>query len=157
MDDGTVVAWGLDADGRTSVPPGLSNVVAIAAGTAHVLALLPDGTVVAWGADELGQTDVPPGLSNVVAIGAGWAYSMAVIGESLPPRQVPMTNATFGSGRFSVQVPTERGRVYGLEYKNSLTDPQWALLPLVAGTGGTVELADPAPGPGQRFYRARRW
>ena len=48
-----VAAWGSDADpGSTApaaVPIGLSNVVAVAAGQFHSLALRTDRTVVAWG------------------------------------------------------------------------------------------------------------
>src|SRR6267378_4234113 len=66
-----VVAWGDNSQGQTNVPPGLSNVIAIAAGTAHSVALKSDGAVVAWGDGGSGQTDIPPGLSNVVAIAAG--------------------------------------------------------------------------------------
>ena len=47
--DGTVVGWGLNDDGQTTIPGGLSNAVAIAAGHAHSLALKTDGTVVGWG------------------------------------------------------------------------------------------------------------
>jgi hypothetical protein len=159
--DGTVAVWGDNTFGQTNVPPNLSNVVAIAAGSVHCLALRADGTVVAWGAASVevneGQTDVPPGLTNVVSIAAGGYSSLAVTGAALPPAQVALTNMAFGPGGFSVQVPTDRQRVYGLEYKNSLADAQWTLLPLVAGTGGTVQLADPAPGAAQRFYRVRRW
>jgi translation initiation factor RLI1 len=36
---GTVVAWGRDVFGQTTVPAGLSGVVAIAAGTYHTVAL----------------------------------------------------------------------------------------------------------------------
>ena len=50
------------------MPAGLRNVVAIAAGDDHSLALKADGTVVAWGNSEFGDTTVPPGLTNVVAI-----------------------------------------------------------------------------------------
>jgi len=49
----------------------LSNIVSIATGGDHNLALRSDGTVVAWGDNRSGQTNVPPGLSNVVAIAAG--------------------------------------------------------------------------------------
>ena len=42
--DGTVVAWGDNGYGQTTVPSGLSNVVAIAAGGYHSLALTAEGT-----------------------------------------------------------------------------------------------------------------
>jgi hypothetical protein len=44
-----------------------------------------------------------------------------------------------------------------MEYKNSLSDPEWMLLPLVVGTGSSVELVDPEAAAGHRFYRVRRW
>ena len=72
-----VVAW--DYNGaETTIPIGLSNVVAIAAGSFHSLALRADGTVVGWGGDSHGQTDIPSALSNVVAIAAGDEHSLAL-------------------------------------------------------------------------------
>jgi len=75
---GTVVAWGNTNYGQASVPLGLSNVVAIAAGDWHSLALQSNCTVVAWGNNDSGQTNVPVGLSNVVAIAAGSDHSLAL-------------------------------------------------------------------------------
>ena len=63
------------------MPSGLSNVVAIAAGESHSLALTAEGRVVAWGGNYYGQTNVPSGLSNVVAIAAGWYHSLALTAE----------------------------------------------------------------------------
>jgi uncharacterized protein (TIGR02597 family) len=76
--DGTVIAWGDNGLGQTAVPSGLSNVVAIAAGEWHTLALKADGTVIAWGANNVGQGTVPAGLSNVVAIAACGYHNLAL-------------------------------------------------------------------------------
>src|SRR5688572_1196056 len=67
---GHVEAWGFIFFGDVNPPAGLDDVIAIAAGTEHSLALRNNGTVVAWGRETQGQTVVPPGLSNVVAISA---------------------------------------------------------------------------------------
>ena len=83
---GTVVAWGRNDKGQTTVPAGLSGVVAIAGVESHTVALKQDGTVVAWGAGGLGQSDfphygqtrVPAGLSGVVAIAAGYWHTVAL-------------------------------------------------------------------------------
>jgi hypothetical protein len=54
-----------------------------------------------------------------------------------------------------VSVPTTSGKSYGLEYKDSLSEPEWTRLPAASGTGGQLILTYPAaPGP-QRFYRVR--
>jgi alpha-tubulin suppressor-like RCC1 family protein len=99
--DGTVVAWGSNADGKLGigavgglfptpqVVAGLSNVTAIAAGLDHALALRGDGTVWAWGQNDvcqLGQNDTTsrgsatqvPGLANVTAIATGGAHSFVL-------------------------------------------------------------------------------
>ena len=75
---GTVVAWGDNGEGQTTVPAGLSGVVAIAAAGYHTVALKQDGTVVAWRYNYYGQTTVPAGLSGVVAIAAGWGHTVAL-------------------------------------------------------------------------------
>jgi len=77
--DGMVIAWGQDNYGQCDVPAGLSNVVAVAGGNGHSLALRHAGTVVAWGNNLFGQTSVPAGLSNVVGISANWDQSAAVL------------------------------------------------------------------------------
>jgi hypothetical protein len=50
----------------------MDDVIAIAAGQEHSLALRANGTVVAWGDNSHGQTNVPPGLTNVIAIAASF-------------------------------------------------------------------------------------
>lgn len=84
--DGTVAAWaGQNQYGQLSVPAGLRDVVAVAAGgdfwiadSAHSLALKRDGTVTAWGCNSDGQITVPDGLTNVTRIAAGRAHSLAL-------------------------------------------------------------------------------
>lgn len=92
--NGSVIAW-LPRGGLTSnnpggpfLPPGLTNVTAIAAGMGHGMALKADGTVVSWGgyvsdnSADSGQyvpmADPPAGLSDVVAIAAGHYHCLAL-------------------------------------------------------------------------------
>ena len=110
--DGTVLAWG-EGDGTDSgyemfygdygqsmVPAGLSNVVAIAAGGQHSMALKSDGTVVMWG--DLNAPAYP--LDQIAAIGSGEVHNLAIrrghltpIITSQPANQTVLfgTNATF--------------------------------------------------------------
>ena len=78
---GTVVAW-KHRDGihnrQSLIPPGLSNVVALASGGNHVLALTAGGTVVSWGGSKAGDSIVPEGLRDVIAIAAAYNRSMAL-------------------------------------------------------------------------------
>src|SRR5258707_1162926 len=46
---GSVIPWGNNGVLQCQVPPGLANVIAVAAGDAHSVALVNDGTVAAWG------------------------------------------------------------------------------------------------------------
>ena len=76
--DGTVAAWGTNDAGQTSVPAGLSDVIAVSAGGYHTLTLKSNGTVAAWGSNSSGQTNIPVGLNNVVAISAGKVHNLAL-------------------------------------------------------------------------------
>jgi hypothetical protein len=76
--DGTLVAWGSDYSDSTNVPPEATNVVAIAAGDYHGLALLPDGTVLGWGENSYGESTPPASATNVVAVAAGQWHSMVL-------------------------------------------------------------------------------
>jgi alpha-tubulin suppressor-like RCC1 family protein len=78
IEGGTILTWGSNACGQSSVPAALSGVVAIAAGSLHSVVLKHDGTVVAWGNNENRQIIVPDGLCGVVAIAAGSDHSVAL-------------------------------------------------------------------------------
>ncbi|MCX6923293.1 MAG: hypothetical protein NT154_08805, partial [Verrucomicrobia bacterium] len=51
--DRMVVAWGVNNYGQCNVPLGLRNVVGLAGGMDHSLALLADGEVAVWGGQQL--------------------------------------------------------------------------------------------------------
>ncbi len=63
--DGTVTAWGRNDEGQCDVPPGLNNVVSVAAGNAASLAVKADGTVAVWGRGKLASS-IPADLTNIV-------------------------------------------------------------------------------------------
>ena len=58
---------------------GPHNVVAIAAGDFHTLALLANGSVVGWGDNQYGQIDVPTSVTNAVGIAAGYYHSLSLV------------------------------------------------------------------------------
>lgn len=92
---GSVLCWGANANGelgiaRTTVDaeivPGLTSVVALAAGTTHACALHSSGTLSCWGDNSRGQlgrsgsTNEPgtvSGLSGVTDVAAGFQASCA--------------------------------------------------------------------------------
>ena len=93
--DGTVWAWGYNSQGQlgdgatnnssqpvqvmTSTNAALSNVVAVAAGSSHTVALRADGTVWAWGNNSSGQFgNGTSALSGVVAVAAGGWHTVAL-------------------------------------------------------------------------------
>lgn len=117
LSSGKVMSWGSNSAAQLGVAPELKNVgegefeevevansavplevqslsgvSAIAAGTAHSLALLPDGEVMAWGGNESGQlgngteggrSNLPtavPNLSGVTRIAAGAFHNLAILG-----------------------------------------------------------------------------
>ena len=101
LGDGTVWTWGVNDRGQRGLNlgasfqplepervPGLADVVAIAAGLRHALALTRDGAVWAWGANDAGQVGdgttvdklgpvrvIEPGRAR--SISAGYTHSVA--------------------------------------------------------------------------------
>ncbi len=67
--DATVVGWGWNSFGETTIPRTLSNVFEVAAGWNHSMALKSNGLVAVWG--DPGATNIPAGLTNVNRIAAG--------------------------------------------------------------------------------------
>lgn len=125
--DGTVIAWGGNADGESIVPDGLNGVVAVAAGSRFSLALKGDGTVVAWGYSGDGATAVPTGLANVIAIAAGGDQAVALksdhtlvawgTGPALPVGLANIRAVAVGSG-------------FGEALKQDGTRISWGIVPM---------------------------
>ena len=68
QDAGPIVGWG----SQVVVPQSeLSDLVAVAAGYSHSLALRADASIVAWGYNAFGQCNVPAPNSGFVAVAAG--------------------------------------------------------------------------------------
>jgi alpha-tubulin suppressor-like RCC1 family protein len=74
--NGTILGW--DSTSELNIPSTATNVVAVAAGSSHSLALRADGQVLVWGSNSSNQTNIPPDLTNVVAIAANNNHSLAV-------------------------------------------------------------------------------
>jgi hypothetical protein len=65
-------------DGSEDPPSGLTNIIAVAAGAGHNLALRSNGVVTAWGNNFYGESTVPTNLTDVVSVAAGFYHSLAV-------------------------------------------------------------------------------
>ncbi|HEY8601515.1 MAG TPA: S-layer homology domain-containing protein [Thermomicrobiales bacterium] len=129
--DGTVWAWGQNSQGQLGIGAfdnnnhptpaqvnGLTNIIAIAAGYRHSMALRADGAVFTWGNNDSGQigNGVTPngscqcvvtpyqvaGVAGGTAIGAGASHSLAVLNDGTV-RAWGLNGSTQGG----VESPTE--------------------------------------------------
>lgn len=105
LDNGDVLAWGLNNSGCAGEPTSTIEVcspktiplsgcaVAVSAGLHFSMALLADGTIWTWGLDNTGQlgddgtnttTHIPQqvsGISNAIAISAGTDFAVALLND----------------------------------------------------------------------------
>jgi hypothetical protein len=115
------VAIGPGAGGEPVLVKDLANVVSVAAGRDHALALRADRTLWAWGSNaqgQLGRSDIAEsarpalvaGVSDVVMIAAGAGYSLAVTADGRAWSWGANERGQLGSGSMQpnpppVQVP----------------------------------------------------
>jgi hypothetical protein len=151
---GVVIAWGDNSSGQTTVPTAVTNVLAIAAGSFHSLALLPGGAVTGWGSDLQGQISFQPGLQSVTAVAAGALFSLTLAGQ--PAASFTMSTPLRNGKNLTFPLPTERGKDYFLQYKNSAGDPAWLWSSALLGNGSQKTFTDSLTNSTQRFYRLRR-
>jgi hypothetical protein len=75
--------WGDNTWGQLNISGQAGDVVAIATGAWHSLALRADGMVLAWGDDSYDQCAVPATLQGALAIAAGGYHSLALRADGI--------------------------------------------------------------------------
>jgi hypothetical protein len=117
--------------------------------TNSVVSFTPTNTVMASGMDIC--------QASTVAAAANCLGPVALSEPSGPALQplVPIAGAsTVANGSFSLSFPSENGKSYTVQYKNTLSDPAWTDLETVVGTGGNLPITDAAAAQQRtRFYR----
>jgi hypothetical protein len=83
----------------------------------------------------------------------GYSKTSAVANITLASSPSLTNFSVDSNAKFSFR--TEVGPNYVVEYKSALTDSTWVQLSTNAGTGGIVDVTDPAVGSASRFYRVR--
>ena len=173
LQNGTVEAWGYNEygqlgrgslSGRFPEQPapvsGLSEVVAVSAGSDYSLALLKSGTVEAWGGNEHGQmrnevtpeSDVPvpvSGITEAVAVSAGFGESLALLKSGHVVAWGSNDHGQLGNGTttssatpeevpgLSEVVAIQAGNDHGLALLRNGTVMDWGAM----GNGGPAEEA----------------
>lgn len=74
LSNGMLTAWGSP---QTAIPPGMTDIVDVASGDGHVLALHSNGRISGWGRNDYGQV-TPPVVTNAVAVVASDFTSFAL-------------------------------------------------------------------------------
>ncbi|MFO7625978.1 MAG: hypothetical protein R6V62_01810, partial [Candidatus Fermentibacteraceae bacterium] len=113
--DGTIVAWGHNEYGQSSVPYPNDDFVAIACGGLHSLGVRDDGTIEAWGFNEYYQCEVPYPNEGFIAVAGGRHHSLGVRDDG--------TIVAWGSnynGQCDVPFPNEDFVAVAAGYGNSL-------------------------------------
>jgi hypothetical protein len=93
--DGSISAWGWDAQGQVSNTPTDSGFTAIAADGFHAYALTAAGSIVAWGNNDDGQVSNIPTGAGFAAIAAGYANGYALLPDTAT--WTKLAGGTFGS------------------------------------------------------------
>ena len=74
--------------------------------------------------------------------------------RTIAPGTLAVASAAFVGADFRVQFSSTTGRLYRVEFSSQLVPAMWnTLADLIVGTGGLMEVPDPAPAASQRFYR----
>ena len=143
----TLVVWGVNSYGETTVSNDLNNVVAVAATWYDSFALKADGTVLAWGLNDCGQTTVPAGLHNVVAISAGGGSALALKSDGTVVAWGDNTSghSTVPDGLKNV-VAISSGAYFNLALKSDGTVVAWGASDMTVVPNGLCNVVEIAAG-----------
>jgi alpha-tubulin suppressor-like RCC1 family protein len=145
-----VRAWGYNSQWQTNVPSGVTNAVAIAAGSGYGVAATSDGKVIGWGSGFY----TPTGLSNVIAVATGTGLGLALQADGQVVKWINYyTRSTVGSNVVALAAgPTSYPSYLFLRSDGTVTGAGGPLVPsglsnLVAvATGTSFSLALKADG-----------
>ncbi len=100
-EDGSIVAWGWNAQGQCTVPAPNTGFVDFSGGGYHSLGLKEDSSIVAWGYNYYGQCTVPAPNTDFVDLAGGLYHSLGLHGygtsvEDSPfPQDILQINSCF--------------------------------------------------------------
>jgi hypothetical protein len=121
--------------GQADAPADLSNVVAIAAGSWHSIAVRADGTAVMWGGNGQGQRQPPPGLPPVLAAAGGAGHTVAIQANTTAVAWGENTNGQCDiPATVSNIVSVAAGNSHSIVLLGRMTGPPQALWPVWDGT-----------------------
>jgi Regulator of chromosome condensation (RCC1) repeat len=75
--DGTIVCWGNNVEGETSIPAGLAPSTQMSTGFFTTCAVSTGGTVACWGDNYYGESTPPAGLTGAAQVSGGQYHSCA--------------------------------------------------------------------------------
>jgi alpha-tubulin suppressor-like RCC1 family protein len=150
--------WGSGFMFQTNVPPSATNLVAIAAGGSHLLALHEDGTVLAWGGFDPGVNAVPPDVTNAIALSGAENFSTALLqngrvrvwgdntsGQTNVPSELTNAVAVSAGDRYCLALRQDGTVIaWGHSEYASATIPSTAknIVKIAAGSGHNLALRD---------------
>jgi PKD repeat protein len=91
-------------------------------------------------------------FSNVVVVTSNGGNSTNAV-QGLAYGQPQIVNLHFAPPLFTFSFATVPGKLYEVQFKNSLNDTLWQALPAIPGDGSLKTVTNNVTSPDQRFYR----